>query len=50
MTDINFIDSHKFEDYEFLQLSINLRNSKEIAKKAKSVAEEYFYKYADGLL
>eukprot|EP00111_Clytia_hemisphaerica_P011395 TCONS_00033386-protein len=46
-------DDYKFENtfkgFQLLQLSVNLRNSKEIAREAKSLAEERLYRYTEGI-
>ena len=41
---------YKFENtFQSLQLSVNLRNSKEIAREAKLIASERVYRYFEGL-
>uniref|UniRef100_A0A7M5WLF9 Uncharacterized protein n=1 Tax=Clytia hemisphaerica TaxID=252671 RepID=A0A7M5WLF9_9CNID len=46
-------DDYKFENtfkgFQLLQLSVNLRNSKEIIREAKSLAEERLYRYTEGI-
>uniref|UniRef100_A0A7M5UUR2 Uncharacterized protein n=1 Tax=Clytia hemisphaerica TaxID=252671 RepID=A0A7M5UUR2_9CNID len=38
-----------FKDFEVIQLRTNLRNTKEIVKKTKNIAETQLYEYAQGV-
>uniref|UniRef100_A0A7M5UEM7 Uncharacterized protein n=1 Tax=Clytia hemisphaerica TaxID=252671 RepID=A0A7M5UEM7_9CNID len=40
---------NKFKSFQLLQLSVNLRNSKEIVGEAKSLAEVRLYRYTEGI-
>eukprot|EP00111_Clytia_hemisphaerica_P003860 TCONS_00011088-protein len=46
---LKFISENKLKDFEIIKLDLNLRNTKEISKKAINIGEQKLFKYANGL-
>ena len=49
MNRLDYKLENTFKGFQSLQLSVNLRNSKEIAKEVKSLADTRLYKYSEGI-
>ena len=46
---LNFVRENKLQGFNNIKLDLNLRNTKEISKKAINAAEQKLFKYANGL-